>query len=90
MPDTPQPTGKSRTARRPAPSWLRLASVCVLLIAVPIGLYLFLYQRSRLDEATIRNFRALDAAAERVDQVLQHLPQVVDGSSFGVSPAMLD
>ena len=90
MPDTSQPAGKSRTARGPAPPWLRFASVCVLLIAVPVSLYLFLYQRSRLDQATIRNFRALDAAADRVDQVLVHLSTVVGSSSFGISPAMLD
>ncbi len=54
-----------------------------------IGLYLFPYQQSRLDEATIRNFRALDDDAERVDQVLRYLSDVVDGSSFGVSPTML-
>ena len=90
MPDTSQPAGKSRTARGSAPSWLRFASVCILLIAVPISLYLFLYQRSRLDQATIRNFRALDAAADRVDQVLRHLSDVVSSSSFGISPEMLD
>jgi len=40
--------------------------------------------------ATIRNFRALDAAVDRVEQVLVRLSNVVDGSSFGVSPTMLD
>ena len=90
MPNSSQPAGKSRKAHGPAPAWLRLASVCVLLIAVPIGLYLFLYQRSRIEDATIRNFRALDTAAGRVDQVLLRLSNVVSGSSFDVSPAMLD
>ena len=90
MPDTSQPAGKSRTARGSAPPWLRFASVCVLLIAVPVSLYLFLYQRTRLDQATIRNFRALDAAAYRVDQVLIYLSRVVSSSAFGISPAMLD
>ena len=61
-----------------------------MLIVVPIGLYLFFYQRSRIEAATIRNFRALDAAADRVDQVLLHLSTVVNSSSFGVSPTMLD
>ena len=84
-----QPKGASR-ARRPAPAWLRLATVCVVLIVVPVALYLFLYQRSRIEDATIRNFRALDTAANRVDEVLQRLSSVVNGSSFGMSPTMLE
>ena len=90
MPDSSQPAGNSRKAHGPAPPWLRLASVCVVLIAVPVGLYLFLYQRSRIEDATIRNFRALDAAAVRVDQVLRRLSEVVESSSFGISPDMLN
>ena len=90
MPDSSQPAGNSRRAHGSAPPWLRFASVCVVLIAVPIGLYLFLYQRSRIEDATIRNFRALDAAADRVGEVLLRLPSVVGSSSFGVSPAMLN
>ena len=61
-----------------------------MLIAVPVGLYLFLYQRSRIEDATIRSFRALATAADRVDEVLVRLPNVVGSSSFGVSPEMLD
>ena len=90
MPDSSRPAGNSRRAHGSAPPWLRLASVCVVLVAVPIGLYLFLYQRSRIEDATIRNFRALDAAAGRVGEVLRRLPNVVGSSSFGVSPTMLD
>ena len=90
MPNPSQPTGNSRRARGPAPRLVRLVTVCVVLIAVPVGLYLFLYQRSRVEAATIRNFRALDAAADRVGQVLLRLSNVVDGSSFGISPTMLD
>ena len=90
MPISSQPAGNSRKAHGPAPAWLRLASVCVVLIAVPIGLYLFLYQRSRIEDATIRNFRALDAAADRVGEVLLHLPSVVGRSSFGVSLTVLN
>ncbi len=90
MPDPSPPAGSASSRRRPAPAWLRLASVCVVLVVVPVALYLFLYQRSRVEEATIRNFRALAAVADRVGEVLFRLPQVVDGSSFGVSPTMFD
>ena len=61
-----------------------------MLIVVPVALYLFLYQRSRIEDATIRNFRALGAATERVDEVLERLSSVVNSSSFGISPSMLD
>ena len=90
MPDQPKPAGRPSRVRGAAPAWLRLTAVCAVLIVVPVALYLFLYQRSRIEDATIRNFRALDAAAERVDDVLERLSAVVNGSSFGMSPAMLD
>ena len=90
MSDQPEPTKRSTRARGSAPAWLRLATVCVVLIVVPVGLYLFLYQRSRIEDATIRNFRALDDAARRVDQVLTRLSSVVNGSSFGMSPLLLE
>ena len=90
MPDSSQPAGNSRRAHGSAPPWFRLASVCVVLVAVPISLYLFLYQRSRIEDATIRNFRALDAAAGRVGEVLLRLPNVVGSSSFGIPRDMLD
>ena len=90
MPNPSQPAGIPRRGRGSAPPWLRFASVCIVLIVIPVGLYLFLYQRSRIQDATIRNFRALDAASERVDQVLRRLSTVVVSSSFGVSPKMLD
>lgn len=89
MPDQSQ-TSKGASRARPAPPWLRFASVCVVLIVVPVALYLFIYQRSRIQDATIRNFRALDAAAVRVDEVLERLSSVVNGSSFGLSPRMIE
>ena len=90
MPDQSQMREGTSRARRPAPAWFRLATVCVVLIVVPVALYLFLYRQSRIENATIRNFRALDTAAERVDQVLRRLSSVVNGSSFGMSRTMLD
>ena len=76
--------------RGPSPTWLRLAAVCVLLVVVPVATYLFVYQRQRVEQATIRNFRALDAAADRVVEVMERLNSVVGGASFGISPTMLD
>ena len=90
MAEQSQPAKKSSQERGPAPAWLRWTAVCVLLVVVPIAVYLFLYRSSRVEQATIRNFRTLDAAAERVRTVLSNLTSVVDGSSFGISPSMLD
>ena len=72
------------------PAWLPLAAVSILLIVVPTAVYLLIYRASRIEDATIRNLRALDAAADRVDAVMENLSTVVAGSSFGVSVAMLD
>ena len=90
MANQSQPGNESSRVRGPAPAWLRLATVCVLLVVVPTAVYLFLYRSSRVEQATIRNFRTLDAAAERVVEVLGTLTGVVDSSSFGISPSMLD
>ena len=81
-----QAAKRASGTRRPAPAWLRLGAVCVLLIVVPVAVYLFLYQRSRVEQATIRNFRTLDAAAERVAAVLDRLTSVVSSFSFGADP----
>ena len=90
MPDESQPARKSARVHGPSPAWLRLAAVCVLLVVVPVAAYLFVYQRQRVEQATIRNFSALDAAADRVVEVMERLSGVVGGSSFGMSPTMLD
>ena len=84
------PSAKSSTAPRHARGWLSLVVVSILLIVVPTAAYLFFYREPRIEDATIRNLRALNAAADRVDTVMRNLPTVVAGSSFGVSVAMLD
>ena len=84
------PSAKSSTAPRHAPAWLPLAAVSILLIVVPIAVYLFFYRASRIEDAIIRNLRALDAAADRVDAVTTRLSTVVTSSSFGLSVAMLE
>ena len=43
-----------------------------------------------MEQATVRNFRALDAASDRVVEVMERLSGVVNGSSFGISPTMLN
>lgn len=84
------PSAKSSTASRHARAWFPLVTVSILLVVVPTTAYLFFYREPRIQDATIRNLRALDDAADRVDAVMENLSTVVDGSSFGVSVAMLD
>ena len=84
------PSAKSSVTSRHLPAWLPLAAVSILLIVVPTAVYLFFYRASRIESATVRNLRALDAAADRVEAVMSNLPGVVVGSSFGVSVTMLD
>ena len=85
LPDQSQPAERSSRARGPAPAWLRLPAVCVVMMVIPVALYLFLYQRSRVEEATIRDFRALDDAAERVNQVLAPPAAVGGRALFGIT-----
>lgn len=84
------PSAKSSTAPRHGRAWLSLVAVSILLVVVPTAAYRFFYREPRIQDATIRNLRALAAAADRVDAVMENLSTVVDGSSFGVSVAMLD
>lgn len=81
---------KSRRGLGAAPAWLRIALSAAFLTAVPIAIYVFYYQAERVDDATVRNFRALDAAAGRVTDVLENLSNVVRNHSFNVSLDMLD
>ena len=65
-----------QTSRKPIP--YGSVALVVVLIAVPVAYYFFFYQAERLEAATIRNFRALDAAADRVAEMLGNtLPKVV-------------
>ena len=81
---------RGRRSRRGAvPTWLRIALLGAVVVIVPVAVYVFFYQAGRVENATIRNFRALDAAAGRVASVLDNLPNVVSNHSFGVSCAML-
>ena len=55
----------------------------VLLVLGAIAIYFFFYQAGRLEAATIRNFRALDAAADRVAKMLgDTLPKVIENTYY--------
>ena len=76
MPDTSQPAGKSRTAHGPAPHWLRLASICVVLIAVPVGLWNHLH--CLID--THRKFsRPAETVSAEASYFLERIDSIVGG-----------
>ena len=70
-------------------SWLGFTTLYVALLLIPILLYIFVYQGSRIDEVTMRNFRSLDTAADRVKEVMKTMQRVAKNYSFGVDPSLL-
>jgi len=72
------------TARRIAQSAVSI----VLLIGVPTAFYFAYYVSERVERTTIRNFRALDTAAERLTEIFKTLPQIT--SSYPASSETLD
>ena len=72
------------------PGWLGFVTLYAALLIVPILLYVFVYQESRIDQATMRNFRALEAAAKRIEEVLGTASRVALNSSLGVDQKLLE
>ena len=60
------------------------------LILCPILLFVFFYQESRIDQATMRNFRSLGTAAERINETLENFREVSKNHSFSLDSALLD
>ena len=63
--------------------------VYTALILFPILLYVFFYQESRIDEATMRNFRSLGTAADRVTTALATFRDVSENYSLGIDATLL-
>lgn len=63
--------------------------VYTALILFPTLLYVFFYQESRIDEATMRNFRSLGTAADRVKTALGTLRNVSENYSLGIDATLL-
>lgn len=70
--------------------WLGFATLYAALLIIPVLLYVFVYQESRIDQATMRNFRALEAAAKRIEEVLKTVSKVAVNSSLGVDQELLE
>ena len=71
-------------------SWLGFTTLYVALLLIPILLYVFVYQGSRIDEATMRNFRSLNAAANRINKVMSTMRSAARKYSFSVDKKLLE
>ena len=71
-------------------SWLGFTTLYVALLLIPILLYVFVYQGSRIDEATMRNFRSLNAAANRINKVMSTMRSAARTYSFSVDKKLLE
>ena len=60
------------------------------LLLFPTLLYVFFYQESRIDEATMRNFRSLGTAADRIDKVLTTFRRYTKNYALGIDRMLLD
>ncbi|MEE4300144.1 MAG: hypothetical protein V2J24_11945 [Pseudomonadales bacterium] len=83
-------TQRERSSRKVRPgNWLRIALFNLVFIVVPLGIYFVFYVDSRIEQITVRNFRALDAASERLRVVIDNLPKVAGNVPVGLSSAAL-
>ena len=69
--------------------WISSTILYATLLLIPILLYVFFYQSSRIDEATVRNFRSLGAAADRIVETMETLHKVSKNYSLGIDSALL-
>lgn len=69
--------------------WISSTVLYAALLTLPVLLYVFLYQGSRIDEATMRNFRSLDTAADRIKKALDTFRSVSKNYSLGVDSTLL-
>ena len=70
-------------------SWISSTIFYAAFLLLPILLYVFFYQSSRIDEATARNFRSLGAAADRIEQALDTFDKYSKNYSLGVDSTLL-
>ena len=71
-------------------SWISSAVLYSALLTLPILLYIFLYQGSRIDDATMRNFRSLGTAADRIGKALDTFKNVSKNYTLGVDSTLLN
>lgn len=81
---------KNVTTRSKRHSWMAFTTLYVAVLLIPVLLYVFVYQGSRIDQVTMRNFRSLDAAAERIKEAMKTMRKVAKNYSFGIDKDLLD
>jgi len=70
-------------------SWISSTILYAALLLLPILLYVFFCQGSRIDEATARNFRSLGAAADRIGEALDTFDKYSKNYSLGIDSTLL-
>ena len=69
--------------------WVSSTILYATLLLLPILLYVFFYQGSRIDEATMRNFRSLGTAADRIEETLGTFRRISRNYSLGIDSTLL-
>ena len=66
------------TTRPRRGSLLRLLLFNLVVVVAAVGIYFAVYVDARVKQTTVRNFRALDAAAERLTETVRNLPRIAE------------
>ena len=69
-------TEEDSSEQRGFGSMLRMVLFYAVLIALPLGVYFVFYVEARVEQSNVRNFRALDAASERLKTIIANLHQI--------------
>ncbi len=67
-------------------SALRTVLFYLVLVAVPLGVYFSIYVDTREQQTEVRNFRALDAASQRLTTLITNMHKVAGNVPVGVQP----
>lgn len=82
MPDSDIP---QRQATRRFGGVLRLVLFYLVVVAGTLGVYFIFYVDARVEQTIVRNFRAMDAAAVRLSELITNLHRVTSNVPVGVN-----
>jgi hypothetical protein len=57
-----------------------------ILVAVPLVVYFVYYADTRMEQTSVRNFRALGAASDRLEEIIGNLHRIASNVPVGVAP----
>ena len=56
-----------------------------ILVALPLVIYFVYYADTRMEQTSVRNFRALGAASDRLEEIIGNLHRVASNVPVGVA-----